>query len=160
MPEVAFPKWQKEKVERTDFSRVCLLKGRSRDVEWNNQAASSEQTWGSTFSPAPCVGVARLCTPSCSACWGPKWARKSPTESHGWKAFWELLLTKKQLFLTAQESSNFRLPEAGKVCPGRSPCTHGVSLTSSSKQQQKWTHGMVQSSPPRVCCLAELLNPF
>lgn len=103
MPEVAFPKWQKGKMERRDFSPVCLLKGLGTLNEISRQQVWRKQG-GSLFSPAR-VGVARLCSTGWSVCRELKWAHKRATESHGWKAFRELLLTKKQLFLMAQESS-------------------------------------------------------
>lgn len=56
------PKWQKEKVERNDFSRVCLLKGLRTSSEITRQQGESKQV-GGRFPPAPTgCSATQLCS--------------------------------------------------------------------------------------------------
>lgn len=59
MPEVAFPKWQKEKVERRDFSLVCLLKGLGTLNEISRQQVWRKQGGMHVF-PSTCWGCPAL----------------------------------------------------------------------------------------------------
>lgn len=65
--EMPFPRGR-EKVERSDLSQVCLLKG--GDVSEETIGQQVQQKRATPFSPALCVGVAWLYAPGCSACQG------------------------------------------------------------------------------------------
>lgn len=97
--EMPFPRGREKAFRKKRFFMGIPAK-RCRCVWWNDWAASSEQKRGTPFSPAPCVGIAWLCTPGCSAR-----AKVGTQKGYRKETFVELLLTKEQLFLSAQESS-------------------------------------------------------
>lgn len=75
--EMPFPRGR-EKVERSDFSRVCLLKGVDVSDEISGQQVLSKKG-GRDFPSTMCWGCVALhpwllCLP------GPKWAHKRATE--------------------------------------------------------------------------------
>lgn len=85
---VEAPKWRKEKVEKNDFSWVCLLKGLWTSSETTRQQSESKQV-GGHFPPTPagCSAIQLFSKKGCRNSWMKNLSRaisyKGTVDSHG-----------------------------------------------------------------------------
>lgn len=87
-------------------------------------------------------------------------SQKRAAEIHGWKTFHELLVTKAQLIPMAQETSNFRLPEAAEVCLGRCPSTWCVPYIWLHVPAKRSSGGFSPAIPVSVVFLSFQISSF